>query len=290
MKCNFKQKSPSIVCVVCLLVGSSWIGTVKISAETPRVVKKVEAVDGHPLAPVLAYARTGYRRIERDVQDYTCLLTRRERVAGKLNGYQHLFVKMRHQRNDEPLSIYLRFLNPTDVKGREVLYVEGQMNNDILVRRGGTRLPNMTLQLDPAGRLAMEENRYPITEIGVKQMVLRIIEVLEEDLADNEVQVKYYKNAKLNGRDCTHFEVVHPFRREGIRYHKARVFVDNELQLPVYFASYDWPKEQGGNPLLFEEYVYSDIRLNIGLTDRDFERSNPEYGFSTIEQAVSQDR
>ena len=133
----------------------------------------------------------------------------------------------------------------------------------------------------------MSENRYPITELGVKQMVLRIIEVLEEDLADKEVRVKYYKDAKLNGRPCTHIEVTHPRRKNGIRYFQARVLVDKQLQLPVYFASYDWPAQRGGKPPMFEEYVYSDIRLNVGLTDRDFDRGNPAYRFSVVEQAAA---
>ena len=67
----------------------------------------------------------------------------------------------------------------------------------------------------------------------------------------------------------------------------ASVLVDNELQVPVDFASYGWPKQQGGQPLLLEEYMYSNIQLNVGLADNDFERSNPEYGFRVIDQAAT---
>jgi hypothetical protein len=255
--------------------------------ETRQRENESSARNEHPVAPILAYARVGYRRIEEHMRDYTCTLTRRERVAGTLGGYQQLSVKIRHHTQSHPFSVYLRFLGPADVKDREVLFVTGQRNGDILVRRGGARLPNMTLQLNPNGRLAMEGNRYPITEIGVKMMVMRFIEVLEEDLMHEGVQVNYFKNAKLNGRDCSHFQVVHPIRREGIRYHMARVLVDNDLQVPVYFASYGWPTQQGGQPLLLEEYIYSNIRLNVGLADNDFQRSNPEYGFRVIDQAAN---
>lgn len=267
------------------LLGSPPV-EVMSAAELPEPGNKRSASSEHPLVPILAYARAGYLAIDEDIDDYTCTLTRRERVAGKLSGYQHMFVKVRHHSQSHPFSIYLRFLSPEKVKGREVLYSAGQRNGDILVRRGGNRLPNMTLQLDPTGRLAMEENRYPITEAGIKMLVKRIIEVLEEDLAHDDIQVTYFKNAKLNGRDCTHFQVVHPLRQRGIRYHLARVLVDNQLQVPVYFASYDWPEEEDGQPVLLEEYIYSNIHLNVGLTDKDFDRSNPEYGFRAIDRAV----
>jgi len=274
----------TLACAACLLAGSSTLRDMT-AAELPERANGPSASEEHPLAPVLAYARAGYLAIDEDIRDYTCILTRRERVSGKLNAYQHIFIKIRHESQTRPFSVYLRFLSPAEVKGREVLYAEGQRNGDILVRRGGNRLPNMTLQLDPTGRLAMEENRYPITEAGFKMMVKRIIEVLEEDLPHRDVQVTYFKNAKLNGRNCTHFQVVHPVRRQGIRYHMARVLVDNELQVPVYFASYDWPQREGGKPVLLEEYIYSNVRLNVGLTDKDFDRSNPDYGFRVIDHA-----
>ena len=103
---------------------------------------------------------------------------------------------------------------------------------------------------------------------------------MEEDIRlGGEPDVQFFADAKLDGRNCTHIQVTHPARGEH-RFHLARVFIDKEMNVPVYYAAYDWPKTQGGKPVLLEEYAYTNVRLNVGLSDRDFQRSNPEYGFS----------
>jgi hypothetical protein len=49
--------------------------------------------------------------------------------------------------------------------------------------------------------------------------------------------------------------------------------IDTELQLPIGAAFYD------ENDLLFEQYSYSDVKLNVGLTPLDFSRENKAYRF-----------
>ena len=38
--------------------------------------------------------------------------------------------------------------------------------------------------------------------------------------------------------------------------------------------AYDWPDDEHEGPRLIEEYNYLDVRLNVGLTDEDFRRTN----------------
>ena len=38
-----------------------------------------------------------------------------------------------------------------------------------------------------------------------------------------------------------------------------------------------WPREEGGRPVLMEEYTYLDLKLNVGLTDADFSQSSLDY-------------
>jgi hypothetical protein len=91
--------------------------------------------------------------------------------------------------------------------------------------------------------------------------------------------VKYYVGAKVNDRVCTVIEVSHPVRRRDDGFYFARLFVDDELQLPIRYAAYDWPAQEEGQPRLVEEYTYLDLKLNVGLTDRDFDHRNESYGF-----------
>src|SRR5690606_17712211 len=150
-----------------------------------------------------------------NIDDYTCTIVRRERIAGRLNGHEFIDAKIRHQKADEhgvlePFSVYLRFTKPARVEGREALFVEGENAGKVFVRRGGERMAHLSTFIKPDSRLAMRDNRYPITEIGFEKMVDRLIDVIENDLQYDECEVKFFSNAKINDRVCTRIEVIHP--------------------------------------------------------------------------------
>lgn len=45
------------------------------------------------------------------------------------------------------------------------------------------------------------------------------------------------------------------------------------------------PRQPGGGPpVLLEEYVFANVKTNVGLTDRNFSRDNPAYGFSNLDR------
>ncbi len=242
------------------------------------------AVSEHPLQPLLEFAKVRLASLDAEIQDYTCTLVKRERIDGRLGGYQHLFVKVRHRqvsggRVTVPFSVYLRYLAPSDLKGREVIYVRGRNRGKLIARRGGRRFTYMTTAISPDSELAMRRTRYPITEIGMKNLIERLLKVGQEELPYGECEVKYVDGATINGRRCLVVQVTHPIKRDHFRYHMARIFIDRELTLPVRYASYDWPKKKGGSPRLIEEYTYVDVKPNVGLSDRDFDHRNPAYRF-----------
>ena len=245
------------------------------------------------LEDVMKFAQDAYTRIDAEIDDYACLLIRRERVDGKDRGWQFMEAKIRHERKDEdkvtvPFSVYLRFLQPRSVAGREVLYVQNQNHGDLIARRGGTRSPNVTVQLIPTSPLAMEGNRYPITEIGFQTLAKRLIEVLSQELEYRDGDLRVFENAKVGDRQCTHYRLTHHKRRPNLTYHMAEVSVDDELGVPIFYRAYDWPTTDGGKPVLLEQYIYKDIRINIGLTDEDFDPKNPEYHFSLHDENEDQ--
>lgn len=237
----------------------------------------------HPLAGALKIAVDAYEHIQQNVHDYECRFMRRERVDGELGAYEYMDAKVRHARqNGElgkvPYSVYLKFLKPAALRDREVLYVDGLYRNRLIVHNGGGSFSYVTTELRPESNLAMHGNRYPITEFGFENLLKRLIEVAQEDiLREAECKVTFYENSKINQRPCTGVLVVHPERDAASRFHMARVFLDKELKIPLLFESYDWPAETGGKPQLLEQYSYSDVRLNVGLTDADFDRENPSY-------------
>ncbi|GAA4438940.1 MULTISPECIES: DUF1571 domain-containing protein [Bremerella] len=256
----------------------------RVSNRTGNPVQNVAAE--HPLAPALRIAENGLVSIENNIHDYECTLVKREQINGKLNDQEFIYTKIRHEKKDQngnivsPFGVYMYFLKPSSVKGREVLYVKGHNNGNLMAHEGGALLKHITVSLDPLGAMAMRGQRYPITDVGIKNLVTRLIEVAQQDMQFGECEVKFYNGAKINGRVCTVIEVVHPVPRKNFRFHKAHVFIDDEMQVPIRFASWDWPSSQGAEPAMLEEYTYMNLKLNNGFTDADFNPRNEKYGFN----------
>ncbi|MDG2385275.1 MAG: DUF1571 domain-containing protein [Pirellulaceae bacterium] len=238
----------------------------------------------HPLDPGLDLARNSLEHIERNIQDYTCTLVKRERVNGSLLEHEFMSCKVRHagivNGKKVPFSVYLNFLRPESMKGREVIYMAGTNDGKFTVHEGGFKgrfLP--TVSLLPTSTLAMRNQRYPMTEIGIKTMTKRLIEKGTRDRKLGLCKVRMINGAKVKDRVCTMLEVRHDDRRPQFDFHLARVFLDSELNLPIRYEAYDWPTSPGTAPQLIEEYTYMNLKVNVGLRDADFDSKNPKYNF-----------
>ncbi len=129
-------------------------------------------VGAHPLEPALELANRGLAQLRTTIKDYSATVVKRERIDGKLGEHQYIFAKIRH----EPFSVYLYFLAPDEVKGQEVIYVEGRNDGNMLAHAGsGVRAMVGTVSLKPNGAMAMQGNRYAITEIGVENLSRRLV-------------------------------------------------------------------------------------------------------------------
>ena len=217
---------------------------------TNRPATKTKGPEKHPLDEALAMAQDSLDHIDRTINDYTCTLIKRERVNGELLQHEFMFCKVRHDSVQDgrkvPFSVYLHFNKPTTMARREVLYVEGTNDGKFTVREGGFRgkfLP--TVSLLPTSALAMNGNRYPITEIGLKTLTKRLIEKGQRDRNLGLCKVRKIKGAKIDQRPCTMLEVRHDQRQPQFDFHLARVFVDDELNVPIRYEAYDWPKAEG---------------------------------------------
>ncbi len=98
-------------------------------------------------------------------------------------------------------------------------------------------------------------------------------------MTHGETQVTIGSNAQVGDRSCTLIVSTHPERQSDFMFHSVKVYIDRELGLPIRFEAYDWPERPGQPPKLVEEYTYTSLKLNIGLTERDFDPSNDQYSF-----------
>jgi len=250
------------------------------SPQTDAISQKRQA--SHPLDPALQMARASLQHIQANVDDYTALFVKRYRVDGELTEMQYANVKIRNRklkdkRMTTPMAAYLDFLKPKSVKGREVIWVEGENNGKLIAHDEGFR-SLINVQLDPNGYLAMRGQRHPITEIGIEKLVEKMLETVDRDRPHGECEVKF-RNVKLSETACTMLQVIHPVRREHFDFYCARMYFDNKLKIPIRYESWSWPVKPGEKPVLEEEYTYLRVKVNVGLTDQDFSTSNSNYRF-----------
>ena len=68
----------------------------------------------------------------------------------------------------KPLAVFMQFLAPKSIKDRRVLFIEGQNDGKVLVRKGGNLMKHVKLTIDPHGSAARREsNRKSPVSAGI---------------------------------------------------------------------------------------------------------------------------
>ncbi len=253
--------------------GSSGASKSERSSESSEKPQRFEAEE-ITLQQGLDVVRRSLKAVER-YRDYTCLFVKRERVQAQLIGPQYMELKLRHQ----PYSVYMRFRKPESLRGQEVIYVEGQNDNKMIAHGVGLQAVLGTMKLNPEGTLAMSGNRHPITNAGMKRLLEKLLHLAEEHAADAQrCRVQLIPGCKVNGRSCTLLQLNNPNPKSKLPLAIGRLFLDDQWNVPLHFQAYDWIN-RGKTYVLVEEYSFTHIRFNTGLTDRDFDPKNPNYRF-----------
>jgi hypothetical protein len=239
----------------------------------PAAEEVAAPVEADPIASAKAAVAACKARFE-TVRDYTCTFIKRERINGRLSAYEVMTMKAR----TSPSSVYFKFRQPN--AGREAIYVHGRNNGKAIVHDVGLgRLVAGTLHLDPGSRRAMDGNRHPITEAGIGFMIDTVLEGWHREMNPLDTVVTIRERVLVNKRPSTMIICSHPQRAPHFVFHEVRLYIDSELGLPLRFEAYDWPRREGEAPPLVEEYTYTDVQLNVGLSDHDFDPSNKTYSF-----------
>ena len=279
------------------LLGSRSNGGREAGSGDGLRVDRGDPVDGQPtsltMAEVLQIAEEALERFRANVDDYTATLVKQESVRGSLGEAQRIALKLQcpHRRDAPgetfPLRVYLRFESPNKVAGREVIWAEDQNDGKLVAHEAGL-LGLMTVRLDPTGMIAMQGQRYPIYDIGMTNLLEKLVERGRRDLDNPDVQVTRTPGAELDGVLCDLIEV----RRRSPSgqpddFSRVEIWFDSSAGMPIRYSAWGWPAANGSaeEPVsdedapLLESYTYLDIRTNVGLTESDFDPANPEYRF-----------
>jgi hypothetical protein len=125
----------------------------------------------------------------------------------------------------------------------------------------------------------MMNNRYPITNAGMKNLLTLLLKLGQRKELLKNCRVKFVEDQKVDDRPCLLIEIDNPRTTDEFKLATARIWLDREWNAPVRFESWEWPDEIGAEPVLIEQYSYLKLKFDQGLTDRDFDPANPQYGF-----------
>lgn len=247
-------------------------------------MKKVNAAN-HPLDPLMDLADRALEIITEKYPCYSAKMLTQVRTGDTLHEENLMLVKVRHacevsdaNPTKVPFSIYTRFLKPKSKVGQEAIWVQGKDEEKILGH--GTGLLNIkTVRLDPEGSYAMSGNRYPIFQIGFRNLIVKMKEFGENDRKYDECEILITRNVEVDGRPCTLLTITHPEKRDHFSYHIAKIYLDDEYEIPTGYEGYLWPEEKGGEPVLLEKYFYLDLKIDCEFEDIDFDIANPDYEY-----------
>lgn len=200
------------------------------------------------------------------VDNYTAVFHRIEFVDGKLIPEEVTVLKFKR-----PFKIYMRWVTPSE--GQESLYIKGANKNRIRAHGNGL-VGLVTVNLDPTGTQAMENSRHPITEAGIHNLVAKIAANLRRGLRSGELVSKDHGEQTVYGRKTRKLEGVLPKdASKGYYCYRCIVNLDLETKMPIKVQIFNWEDR------LVECYGYERLKLNPGLSDKDFDHKNPEYHF-----------
>ncbi|HVT26570.1 MAG TPA: DUF1571 domain-containing protein, partial [Lacipirellulaceae bacterium] len=125
------------------------------------------------------------------------------------------------------------------------------------------------------GARAMSGQKYPITDVGIRNLCGKLSKMWQAESQFAECEVSVTPGTHVEGRSATMVKVVHPVPRQNFKFHIARVFFDDELKIPIHFDAWQWPAQTGDKPPLDESYTYAkNLKINNNFTARDFDPNN----------------
>ncbi len=202
------------------------------------------------------------------VHDYTAVFYKQERVKGALQPTEQIELKFR-----KPLSVYMKWAGDVN-PGQEAIYVAGWNGDQTRAHKGS--FPDVTVNLRPTSAMAMRGNRHPITEAGFGHTIGLVVHDARrsEENPDDGTEYVDLGDATVHGAASRCLEQRVPAAAASHYYAaRARVCFDVRTKMPTRVSVWDAQDQ------LLEDYGYAQTKLDVGLTDLDFDPSNPAYHF-----------
>lgn len=207
------------------------------------------------------------------VEDYVCRFRRREVLPQGKTSEDLILLRFRKQ----PHSIHFLWPKGTPEEGREVIYVQGRFNNQLVVRTGkGDLWSGLRVELAIDSPRATANTRRTFLEVGVGYLVESLGQVLREHRQGTYRfgRLRYLgpqaRSESATPMECLLQEVPANLEkylpRGGKRYfYLATDPRTQECHLPILVITHDDTGRE------VEYYCYDRFNINIGLRDEDFD-------------------
>lgn len=204
-----------------------------------------------------------------NLQDYVAEIHKEVHIHGKLDKDEHTIIKFQ-----KPFKLYLKWLSGKN-DGAELLYVEGQNDGKLIVHKKVVFGIKKTMELAPDGFWVRNFSKHSIKDAGFGGIIAMSHNQLAEALKNNDVMAISCSEEEVNGRP-THkiaFAVSPQGKHNGYYCRSAVEYFDAEHFLPVKATFWLWEDDE------VESFTFNDVKLNVGLSDKDFDRENEAYHF-----------
>jgi len=233
-----------------------------VFADSPEEMQKLAANDP------LEFLRKSLRWCDERVLEYTCQFQKQEKIDGTIQKAETLQMKFRAK----TFSLYIKWVGDV-YAGQEALYVDGQNDGKVAVRPSGLLgVLVHKVMVEPTSKLALKHSRRPLTFAGMANMLRLVIPQCEKAKANGDLTLTYEGIRDQNGRPAYVFKRVLP-NKNDYPCPVLTIYVDQQFLICVRTDAYDW------DGTLLSQYIYTDILINPGLKDKDFDVGNREYGF-----------
>jgi hypothetical protein len=235
------------------------------AADTAAALPDQAALERLVRTDPIAFMRACIRRYDREVKGYRCTFAKQERIGGKLQRSEIIDVSFR----ENPFSVLFVWREGARL-ATKVLFVKGQNDNQLVVRPAGWRgrLVSTVLR-DPLGADAKESSRYPMTEFGMREGMLKALAAWGAAQKEGSLKYEYRgkrKIAEAGDRECF------ILRRSGYRVPEE----DGITEATLYYDVETWLQVgstvKGAEGQLIGDYWFRDIVLNPTFAPGTFTR------------------
>jgi len=208
------------------------------------------------------------------IEDFVARFRRREVVNGKQMPEDLMTFKFRRS----PFSVHFAWLPGTEHEGREVIYVKGMNNGNMVVRSGkGDLIRGIRTEVAPNSPRVLSTSRRTIEDAGLARLVNAFGDGLNAQEKGDVQTFGRFQYVGLQQR---------PESAKPMECVLQTIPVGQDKNLPnggrrYWFFSTDERTQEYGLPVLIlcldetgkevEYYAYDRMNVNIGLKDKDFD-------------------